>query len=598
MADVIGLTFSGFRCLGEVTISPLRKTNILVGKNGVGKSSVLDLLTALPSPDNWQTGPVKLPQEAVPLGSEPRVEIVTRLTDEDYDAVIQPFRKKAEAQGVSSEQIASDVGALRDAGVLREYVWVFEGAPIPVFKEFRVTDTEGQERICARTLNENEMRILSYEALRDYFVGGIRRGPANDFRLAEQRIPLKRLYMGSSLPENLNLHVAAVRRFLGMRRFRLAAQRKGTHRSQATTEEQLAQDGNNLARRLFTIKNNEPKAFKQINDFMESLMPGIGLLGTPVSGGEFSLVWEEADGAKVPTAQSGTGLEQLLMLSLVLFAEHHQGLVLLEEPENNLHPGAQEKILKALRESSHAAHVFIASHSPVFAQASEDTCLVSMRIQEGGQTEGRSVSGEEVATVFDDLGIRASHLALADILVLTEGISTVGAVREWKDKWSSLGAFRDAVRIVVHQFQPSDVRNPDFNIDELLALNRNLVFFLDRDENPSGGPTGHDSLQEACDKHDPPVQCVRLKRVRAFEDIIPASAISKVCSEIRWEYDPDGEGSPVEQFRAAGGQWSKSYNTLAAKDMSEEDMRQVPEVAELMEAITNLAAKIAPPTPS
>ncbi|KKK67654.1 hypothetical protein LCGC14_2951910, partial [marine sediment metagenome] len=303
-------------------------------------------------------------------------------------------------------------------------------------------------------------------------------------------------------------HWKAMSEFLDLPRYHLVAQRKGELSDNQGEAKELSGDGLNLAQRLYTMEHNQAYDFESINNFMKFLVPGIGKLVTPIKGSKFDLIWEPSRDVQIPVAASGTGIEQLLMLATVLFTEHKDGIVLLEEPENHLHPGAQEKLMQKLEPEGGIGgkHIFITTHSPVLVQTRKETTIVSLKAIHGKGTHGTSIAGDDVRTVLEDIGVRASHFALSDILVLVEGITSVRVVEEWIKKWTELDGYREDVQILVHQFNISEVNNESFDLDRVLRLNNNVVFFFDRDENRETGQSSsyHEKLEKLCLNHDPP----------------------------------------------------------------------------------------------
>src|SRR5262249_50445487 len=79
----------------------------------------------------------------------------------------------------------------------------------------------------------------------------------------------------------------------------------------------LSQTGENLAQVLFTLRNNEPRIFEQIKQFVEEAVPDIGTL-LPVLRGSATEVHFEIDNQyRVRLHDMGGGIEQLLMIATV-----------------------------------------------------------------------------------------------------------------------------------------------------------------------------------------------------------------------------------------------------------------------------------------
>ena len=76
------------------------------------------------------------------------------------------------------------------------------------------------------------------------------------------------------------------------------------------------------------------------------------------------LVIEYANGARVPSWLVSDGTLRLLTLTLPAYLSDFEGMFLIEEPENGIHPRAIETVLQSLS-SIYSGQVLVATHSPV-----------------------------------------------------------------------------------------------------------------------------------------------------------------------------------------------------------------------------------------
>jgi predicted ATPase len=76
------------------------------------------------------------------------------------------------------------------------------------------------------------------------------------------------------------------------------------------------------------------------------------------------LVLEYANGLEIPSWLASDGTLRLLALTLPAYLTEFQGVYLIEEPENGIHPRAAETVFQSLS-SVYDAQVFLATHSPV-----------------------------------------------------------------------------------------------------------------------------------------------------------------------------------------------------------------------------------------
>lgn len=82
-------------------------------------------------------------------------------------------------------------------------------------------------------------------------------------------------------------------------------------------------------------------------------------------------------GLKVPSWTASDGTLRMLALTLPAFLPNFEGIYLIEEPENGIHPMAMETIYQALN-SVYSAQILLATHSPVIlgcARAQDVLCF-------------------------------------------------------------------------------------------------------------------------------------------------------------------------------------------------------------------------------
>lgn len=120
------------------------------------------------------------------------------------------------------------------------------------------------------------------------------------------------------------------------------------------------------------------------------------------------LIVEYENGACVPSWLVSDGTLRLLALTIPAYLQELQGVFLIEEPENGIHPRAIETVLQSLS-SMYSSQVLVATHSPValsIVDASEVLCF-------GKDREGATdiVSGDQHPALRDwkkghpDLGL-------------------------------------------------------------------------------------------------------------------------------------------------------------------------------------------------
>lgn len=103
------------------------------------------------------------------------------------------------------------------------------------------------------------------------------------------------------------------------------------------------------------------------------------------------LVVEYMNGAKVPSWLVSDGTLRLLTLTIPAYLHDLEGTILIEEPENGIHPRAIETVLQSLS-SIYRSQVLVATHSPVALNMIEPEKILCFSKDPAGATD--IVSGD------------------------------------------------------------------------------------------------------------------------------------------------------------------------------------------------------------
>lgn len=110
------------------------------------------------------------------------------------------------------------------------------------------------------------------------------------------------------------------------------------------------------------------------------------------------LVLEYEDGLKIPSWTASDGTLRLLALTLPAFLPHLEGVFLIEEPENGIHPKAVETLHQALS-SVYNAQVLVATHSPVLLGMVDPAQILCFAKNEEGASD--IVRGDQHPMLLD-----------------------------------------------------------------------------------------------------------------------------------------------------------------------------------------------------
>ncbi|GAA4232533.1 hypothetical protein GCM10022254_32660 [Actinomadura meridiana] len=253
----------------------------------------------------------------------------------------------------------------------------------------------------------------------------------------------------------------------------------------------LANDGTNLQAVLLHMSTNWPEKWRELNRLLESIVPGIGQLMTPINGNNFEVLskFEYRRGDPDRLVQDfylnlkdlGTGVEQLLM-TLVVGLTQDARVVLIEEPETGLHPAAQRALLAQLRQWSRNRLFVASTHSPAMLDWSGSGARVFSVSRSGYRSTISEVTTERVS-LLKDLGVRLSDVLSADRILIVEGPSEQAVLDIW---------FPDVVRsprVALISGEGGDNARHTGMLQSWLNLadqleQRKLLYVRDRDELP------------------------------------------------------------------------------------------------------------------
>lgn len=138
-------------------------------------------------------------------------------------------------------------------------------------------------------------------------------------------------------------------------------------------------DGSNLPWVIQELRDNDMDRYRQWIEQLKTALPDIQDIVTvelPDTKHRFLQV-VYSGGLKVPAWTASDGTLRMLALTLPAYLADFEGIYLIEEPENGIHPMAMEAVYQALR-SVYNAQILLATHSPVIlgcAEAGEVLCF-------------------------------------------------------------------------------------------------------------------------------------------------------------------------------------------------------------------------------
>lgn len=157
----------------------------------------------------------------------------------------------------------------------------------------------------------------------------------------------------------------------------------------------IAGNGSNLAAMIDYLLRKDRYWFRAVVEKLRELVPGLEdvEISTPTPElRSLDLVVEK--GVKIPAVQGSTGLRLMLFFIVLAYQPEPPRVILVEEPENGIHPRRLGDVMRLLRDMTegrygkHATQVVLTTHSPYLLDhidVTRDQVLVFRRCDDGSR---------------------------------------------------------------------------------------------------------------------------------------------------------------------------------------------------------------------
>lgn len=210
--------------------------------------------------------------------------------------------------------------------------------------------------------------------------------------------------------------------------YRFSAERFSLGRSSIGTNRLLSKNASNLPEVLNNL-NATPAKLEEFKGRVRDILPDVKVFTTRVIDQQNVevMAWiadpsTGRDDLAVSLGNCGTGTAQVLALLYAAIMAPRPSVILLDEPQTFLHPGATRKLLQALR--SYSQHQYIlATHSTTVVSASSPATITVARLENGETKLEQLSANENIAqqTCLSELGTRLSDVFGADQILWVEG---------------------------------------------------------------------------------------------------------------------------------------------------------------------------------
>lgn len=239
-------------------------------------------------------------------------------------------------------------------------------------------------------------------------------------------------------PEGGNTHQRPKERTFGYdlahliraRVYAFKAERPISGEASISPHSELANNASNLATVLHYLHTDKPYRFNQFVGLARDVFPYIQQIRIPPLDGTHARIYigtiEPSKGREdldIPLADSGTGIGQVLAMLYVVFTAEFSRIIVIDEPQSFLHPGAIYRLFNILKTKFPQHQYIVTTHSPAVIAATDPTTSFLLTWSEG-ETKIMPVDYAKAAGLTDvlaELGARLADVFGADQLLWVEG---------------------------------------------------------------------------------------------------------------------------------------------------------------------------------
>lgn len=392
--------YKSFEDSGRIELAP--GINVVVGRNNAGKSSLLEAMTC-----RFDSRPHRsirsVPQRDSPVNSWSRIDFALNLSgDELRKALLAAggrFRLPTEADYRSDERRAFEqLNNLFQRRLSLRYEYRTEGG-VPALQ------VAGADYVDYRLTAEHQRSLFEVKPDRTGFSF---QGFGNPDAPGDE--------MGFKIGEYLRRRIFAFR-----------AERYSVGRSEFGVRTELVPNASNLPEVLNTLQGN-PKRFLRFNEYVREIFPTIQNVSVLPRGGHLEIaVWTtdpalERDDLAVALDECGTGVGQVLAILYATITSPGDQVIIIDEPNTFLHPGAARKLMEILRQFPEQQFI-VATHSAEVISAAKPDRILLLKWDDGRSaiTPIDFLDTEAMRSTLREVGASLGDVFGADRVVWVEG---------------------------------------------------------------------------------------------------------------------------------------------------------------------------------
>jgi len=210
--------------------------------------------------------------------------------------------------------------------------------------------------------------------------------------------------------------------------YRFSAERFNVGQSTFGYSAVLLPNASNLPEVINTLNAN-PERLRQLNSLICKVLPQVRQVSTqPLIQNQVQIiVWPHDPNTQrvdvaIPLNDCGTGVGQVIAILYVVLTSDDPQVILVDEPQSFLHPGAVRKLIDVLKQFPQHQYI-LSTHSPAVITAAEPATITIARLAESETTLEAidPTSTDDMRTYLLEIGARLSDVFGADNILWVEG---------------------------------------------------------------------------------------------------------------------------------------------------------------------------------
>ncbi len=326
MTTLNHLRIRGYRRLHDVDLA-MKPFSVLIGTNGSGKTSFLEVLSLLSASCNAQMS-ARISElggigDILTRDRATAIELEVSSPVQDQQPLEYAFRLEPQGQGY---------------WIPRELLTQMRGQPTS-FKHIE------SENGYIRYFDTRELKLVKP----DWVLNPLETALAQVPKMYREPEELRQTLAGTTFYASLNVGPKSpVRLPQQMRPARLPGAQ-----------------GEDLVSCLYSLRENDPDRFEALEDTLVSAFPDFERLAfPPASAGMLAMTWKDKNYSRpMYMHQLSEGTLRFLWLATLLASRDLPPITLLDEPEVSLHPEMQSLLVQLMREASARSQIIVATHS-------------------------------------------------------------------------------------------------------------------------------------------------------------------------------------------------------------------------------------------